>query len=195
MNIDMTHAAAVRPEQNELDDDEGAGVDEIFAAEHRLHERQHEYARVGVDDGQLLGRVEAQRASENGREQQEERVREERGGEREDEAADDLPRVLYLERAYDYARRDEVDYYRGYDAAVLRFEHARPDERPAHRHYDEELRYLFREYQAYLHYFSPPARISAPRYIISPLCGTADMRALPRAEIFITLSAELQRIL
>ena len=44
----------VRPEKNQLNDDESAGIHDIFLAEQSLNQRDDERSRIAVDDVDLL---------------------------------------------------------------------------------------------------------------------------------------------
>ena len=51
----------VRPEKNQLNDDESAGIHDIFLAEQSLNQRDDERSRIAVDDVDSLDCIQFQR--------------------------------------------------------------------------------------------------------------------------------------
>ena len=50
----------VRPEKNQLNDDESAGIHDIFLAEQSLNQRDDERSRIAVDDVDLLHDIQSE---------------------------------------------------------------------------------------------------------------------------------------
>ena len=98
----------MRPDQHLLHHDERAGINDVFRTEQRVHKRDDQDTRVGVDNGGAFDHIQMQRTGKQAGEQQKQDVRRDRNGEGEDKPGHDLRRVFDLESVDDDAGREQV---------------------------------------------------------------------------------------
>ena len=106
------------PQQHQLHDDEGAGIDDVRLPLQRLHQRDDQRPGVGVDDGGALDGVQFQRAAQCQRERQEQQVDQHGGPQRKEQPGAQFGGVLDLEGVEDDAGHDQVDQDHREHAAV-----------------------------------------------------------------------------
>lgn len=108
----------VRPEKNQLDDDESAGIHDIFLAEQSLNQGDDERSRIAVDDVDLLHDIQSEWFLKDGIEDQKHDMHSDRYAHRVQESCANLRRIIDLKCVENNARHDQIHENYGQNLAV-----------------------------------------------------------------------------
>ena len=98
----------VCPEKNQLNNDESAGIHDIFLAEQSLNQRDDERSRIAVDDVDLLHDIQFKRPFKDGIEDQKHDMHSNRYAHRIQESCANLRRIIDLKCVENNARHDQI---------------------------------------------------------------------------------------
>lgn len=99
----------VRPEKNQLNDDESAGIHDIFFAEQSLNQGNDERGRIAVDDVDLLHDIQFKRPFKDGIEDQKHDMHPDCYAHRVQESRANLRRIIDLKCVENNARHNQIN--------------------------------------------------------------------------------------
>ena len=97
MHIVAENGLAVAPVEDNLHTGEGAGIDNPFRAQQGADQRDNQIAGIGIDNGGLLHRLQAQRLSQQRDHQHQAQLDRQAGSKRQHQTGTDLRSAVNLE--------------------------------------------------------------------------------------------------
>ena len=151
MPLAADDAVAVGPDQKVEGDLQGAGIEDVFAPEDHVDQRQGEVSHVAVDQVASVHRVQAQRPLQQSQRRDPEEIGHDPQDQRAEESTQAFRCQVDLDRATDQAGLENVDRQTRERKAVLALHHMEFDGRIADHHHDHHRHQFAHQDQSHTH--------------------------------------------
>ena len=131
-------AESMGPQEEELDEDEGAGIDDPLWAQHVGHQRDDQVSCIGIDERRFLQSGQPQRFGNQGDDGKQDAVDCQRGYDCQQETVCDFRAVGNQERFEEGTRQDQIDTKYGEHLAVRTLQKPEADDEDAACHHHEQ---------------------------------------------------------
>ena len=143
------------PQQNQLHDDEGAGVHHVLLPQKGPHQRNNQRRRVAVNQGGPLDHVQMQRPFQHRRQGQKQQVQQHRNGKGVQQPGAQRRRIVDLKGLEHHAGQRQIHHYHRKHPAVRRLQQAAAHHGVAHQQNQKQLQNLLCQQQTDFHRLSP----------------------------------------
>ena len=151
MPLAADDAVAVGPDQKVEGDLQGAGIEDVFASQDHVDQRQGEVSHVAVDQVASVHRVQPQRPLQQSQRRDPEEIGHDPQDQRAEESTQAFRCQVDLDRTADQAGLENVDRQTREREAVLALHHMEFDGRIADHHHDHHRHQFAHQDQSHTH--------------------------------------------